>query len=675
MPLAVPSAAGVSRPRAAVLALLGLLLLATAGSPDLAAAAERKGCKPAQVTVTVEVRKGRKARTKRLCVGAPKSETGVDRAIRRGTLSPLKARKSLPRRWRKLFPRKALKRHERAHGRVLASSAASPWARTASAGGGCEDSRARTLESPPVERDGVAATGHGGGWGRPGTGSFGTFTDVTTDDGKGMTERRRSKRCVAWDACPTAEGIVRGDYEVSELRVVRRVTADTDASLEIGFEVHADAEARVGDDARVRDFDWKARGTIEVAAQGQRTGENAMRAPTRVLRMAAEQQRVDPRNPSAAAPPKSAARGPQGSAFSPGDVEQVKRIATVVAAIPDNFSLMLLAAEKGWYDEMLCVDAVLDPAESLVEPGQAISVGVSARTRDGDPMPRATFSATADRGTVSPASGAAPASVGWTAPERMNEYGLPEPSFNVVVTSRRGRGRAQHMARPSKGEPRFHVTVASAVDYSWTHSGSSTVNPGSQTECRTTTNGSGTWRLSLASPDRAPGDPKAGHGGIYHGGSFVQLSGGYLDGTVSQAGGMSESRTGPGCYGSGGAWEDSGCESRPAEYTVGLAWANGRALVTWEPVGEVFFDDCPLREPEHEQALFAMPPEDAYVSLPRERLEDPSEDVVTASGSRTDRGFESCDLNGGQGCAGGTTYETSATRTASWSVTLRRLSP
>ncbi len=285
-------------------------------------------------------------------------------------------------------------------------------------------------------------------------GEIGSFNEIemTLEFEKGRDHGRLSKRVGLGKPfvrqCPDASGIVTGDWR---MLIGDTVTGSVGGEFgSVAFDHRADAKitARVGDDARLKTYDYV--GDLEVQVRPK--DEDGREYPS-TFRVHFSQQEIDPRAGLGETPQdilkafsstQIAVRGPQGETQQAFD-GTLGLLLMSLMMLRTDVNAALIEAEKGWYEQEKCVriDAGATPAE--VDPGGAVLVDVAARsTVDGSAITPATIVAGhspcgyIEEGAFSPTTTTSPGQVTVTDTgtwERGSDYGL---CFSV--TSKRGRG-------------------------------------------------------------------------------------------------------------------------------------------------------------------------------------------------------------------------------------------
>jgi hypothetical protein len=451
-----------------------LVATASTPSPTVAAAA---GCRTGTFAVRVAPRKGRARTVCRPAVAVRgRTPEQLRSRLRAQVRTPRQWRAALPAAARKRFPLARLTKAARALDRAAArrragwtvpaatASAPRPTATAAASGGANACNEAPTFEIDPVRSsDGnVTAVTTGGGWVAGSGSTAGRLVVVDADAGNGAGATQTTKDCISWDPCPDANGIVHGTYEFlhkEEYRATVRGSAVRTASL---VTVTAKLTARVGDDARVKSFDWDADGRGEHTASATVDGR-VRHVPTRITRVHVRIRGVDPRK--AGAPfekPYAVARGNKG-AITDQELpvaQALYQLATEV--VRSGAAEALLEAESHWYRGK-CLTAVFDPAEPEVTPGQRLDVRIAVRAADGSeaqvPLELVPYD-----GAVGPPTGTAPMTATWTAPQQLDDG--PFTAFEVDSTSKRGRLEAYYVVKPARAAPTFRVTFSGDGSYS-----------------------------------------------------------------------------------------------------------------------------------------------------------------------------------------------------------------
>jgi hypothetical protein len=472
-----PARPGARALLAALLALALLPLLA----PGARAAAAPKPCGPGQIQVRVAVKAEKakakakkKAATRVVCrkvalTGDPR------RLLARATPTPARLRALAPRRLRARIPVAALTRAARALDATpattllragRATAARRVTARTAAAGD-CSAPYKPGPDGVKIERDGVTMTGTGGTWGTEGGPTAGKEYVLHAAVGDNASMERHQKDCVSWDTCPDADGLVHGEYHYVYEETRAAEAKGIKMTIKASMKMSAKLVGHVGADGRVTTFDWDGEGTGTTRTEVRENGRLIKLVPHETVRVAMHQTGADPRN---------GGKGPQlpsfrvwglngalldGTAGAGYDLAKALILHMTVDVGP-SAAKGLLAAEKVFYDQAACLDVVFDPQPANATPNAKIPVSVKVKAKDGAEV-AASYDAQPVDGAVGPPTGTTPATVTWTAPDKVQRG--PFETFKVVAVSKRGRAIGTHTARgPEKGKW-WTVTIAGTGDY------------------------------------------------------------------------------------------------------------------------------------------------------------------------------------------------------------------
>jgi hypothetical protein len=387
-------------------------------------------------------------------------------ALRKARPTPRRARALLPRRVRSRISVAQLTRADRALD-VRARAAGLRVAAHAAAAGDCAGPSTPGATGAKTNLDGVEVTGTGGHWGEGDGPTSGTELTLEASPAPGATKRRSTKECVSWDPCPDAAGLVHGEYHwiFEEVLAVKSATAS--GEVRVRYEADATLVAHVGDDGRVTTFDVDSTGTVVGRVSGREQGGRPMHVPITTVRTAVHITGADPRaGGKAPQPPTYSAWGVGGSAL---DGTLKTNIDNMVASalqqgqdLPRFVSKPLLAAERHWYDDAACLDVAFDPQPAEATPNAKIPVNVKVKAKDGAEV-AARYEATPVDGAVGPPTGTTPATVTWTAPDRLDRGTFP--TFKVVAVSKRGRAVGTHTAGSAAKQHWWTITYSGTGDY------------------------------------------------------------------------------------------------------------------------------------------------------------------------------------------------------------------
>lgn len=247
--------------------------------------------------------------------------------------------------------------------------------------------------------------------------------------------------------CPNGDGHVAGDFKHHDRTLTsldihgKHLIEDKTISWE------GTLAGRVGDDGRIKEFDYHATGSLELKGRVVNgAGKLLAHAPTRVLRVKLDRLHIDPRHPA-----KIELSGPDASFNGRGPkgliAEYVSSLADLAMVIQlfvsDEASDRYLEAEKHWNDEAGCLSVdFTPPAGQTVVPGQSIQLGAAVKSVPGGAEVSSPLSPTATSGaTVTPdhadAAPGAPAQFTFTAPSQLHTGSAP--GVRVDGVSKRGR--------------------------------------------------------------------------------------------------------------------------------------------------------------------------------------------------------------------------------------------
>ena len=276
-------------------------------------------------------------------------------------------------------------------------------------------------------------------------------------------------------------------------------------SYSIATTVEAHLEAHVGDDAYAKDYEY--RGTI--AFEVRSTDDQGRRLPTRVFRVRFSNLGLDPRKGwqnafGAGSKAEAEGFGPRGRVT--GKEFELAALTWSLSdlLLQDKARAQLLEVEKRWRDGR-CVEVDGGPDGRVVDTGGSIRVGAVARsTQDGQAIQPSDVSADVctkfyEGGTVSPSRASNPGSFNYSDPGRTwkpdkNDWDPPCLSFKSVSRRGIGTGNTTFKVRDTHY---FRATLAVKDEFGWSKSYESVIGEGTDSECRTSGSGNGTWSAAV----------------------------------------------------------------------------------------------------------------------------------------------------------------------------------
>lgn len=664
--------------RLSLLALLALLTLSGLAAQPAAAAKKPKACKAGQATLKV----GKKT----TCVKPAKAAAAA--TLDRLAASQLRQRVAkLPKRHRKAFSAKATAKLRAIADRQLQQRATAarvraarlPVARTAAAGpSGCAGQPDRTTTGETTQQDGASVTPSASAWDGNGM-SSGSLATATIVKGP-LTYTKEEKKCVAWDGCPDADGILHGTYEWSERETyVGKIGGDVVKQHSV-MSISAELTAHVGDDARVKTYDYAMDGVMEFGGEVRQQGKRLQHVPTQVFRIRASRAGLDPRveDSDGWANASGVARGPKGDRIpAPFLKGLVSLVQLAEVYLQDQASTALLNSEHHFNDEAACLPVTTSPGSSKAEPSQRVPVEVTIKDTKGAEL-ALPFKVAVAAGSTDPTSATSKATVNWTAPEDRKQAA---GGFTVTHTSKRGVARGSFDAAWADKPPKFVLALEFSSKYSWEYTHDHESNVGTDSECVTHIKGNGFQQLFL---DTIAYD-EGGTAELYEG-TFPLFTVKPLTGTMTRSGQVNTTRTGPASY------CQPASSTAPTDGCVSVFSKDTPAYLSWQQDGSVklelsnwrepdFPGDCPLWTPDYGNE--PLHPDLDATSLSTTKLsladlKDPSKKVLTVKGELYGRGHEDCVSEGNGGC--GDDPKTSRVRYAidawselEWTLTLKRV--
>lgn len=196
--------------------------------------------------------------------------------------------------------------------------------------------------------------------------------------------------------CPDADGNVAGDFSTRQTIQTSTVTLGVRGMRHgirvvvfVGMEWDGTLQAHVSDAARITDFRYDARGSLEVRASIEDAGSGRLigRSPTKVFRVTSSLTGIDPRNPrgvSGLDDPRWTwnGRGPRGNLGEYADGLYTLAAGLMDDAIVDDASRWFLLGETIFNDNARCLDAVFTPPSLRLGLGEPAPVQVSVRHAD-----------------------------------------------------------------------------------------------------------------------------------------------------------------------------------------------------------------------------------------------------------------------------------------------------
>jgi hypothetical protein len=259
-------------------------------------------------------------------------------------------------------------------------------------------------------------------------------------------------------SCPDPDGVVHGTWEFT----VGQAAGQNGRFVEWLATARASYEATVGDDARLQT--WRYRAEAELETRGYATDARGRRRhePTRRLRAVFSRANLDPRRGSderllrdlTAQPPRL--MGPKGGVTAAQAEALAGRVGQTIAMLENDARTHLLKAETGWYDDFRCVEVAIDGPGKLRK-GASATYTSQPHAHDGRPV-TGPVALSAAGVSVSPTSGSVAPGAPFQTTARMDGDG---GSFDLLVTSRRGRGKGFEAIALERAEARrFRFTIA-----------------------------------------------------------------------------------------------------------------------------------------------------------------------------------------------------------------------
>jgi hypothetical protein len=222
-------------------------------------------------------------------------------------------------------------------------------------------------------------------------------------DGATITVTTSARRTISLEACPDANGVAHGTWEMRKIERREVAKAGKRAFVETRTTTRGDATVQVGDDAKIASGTYDGTVDLEVRATGASTRRYLVTwtAPADLPQSPSSRfEAALKRDPAGALAGQY--RGPKGSRLTD---EEMQGLASLRAGeqflLEDGLKDVLRLMEQSWNSMGRCLDVVLDPPSAAMAPGETKTFTATAKAKDGTPVGGAT-KAIMSPGTVTP---------------------------------------------------------------------------------------------------------------------------------------------------------------------------------------------------------------------------------------------------------------------------------
>jgi hypothetical protein len=300
-------------------------------------------------------------------------------------------------------------------------------------------------------------------------------------DGGTITVRSAVRRTISFDACPDANGVAHGTYEVRKIERKEVAKGDQRASSEMRTTTRGVATVQVGDDALIASGTYDGTVDLEIRATGASTRRYLMTwtAPAELPQGPSGRFEVAFRRDPAAAL-AGQYREPKGARLTDAELEGLASLrAGEQFLLEDSLKDVLRQMEQSWNEMGRCLDLILDPPSASMAQGETKTFTATAKAKDGTPVGGAT-KAIVNGGDVTPGTATmtpgTPLKLDVTMGDKDKAY------FIVDVTTKRGlastmieipRTAGWDVTFTAKGSYAMQIdhhgdTDAGTADLSWT---------------------------------------------------------------------------------------------------------------------------------------------------------------------------------------------------------------